>query len=403
MTMEMTPVGATARWIAAARALETEHDTPLFTDPYARALAGDVGFVLLAEMRLAAGPTAGSTGPDLYLSLRTRFLDDALLVAVRERGIDQVVLLAAGMDTRAFRLPWPTGVVVYELDRDDVFDVKEPVLAGFDAEPACDRRVIRVDLALEWIPELLRAGFDRNRPSAFLTEGLLMYLEPDAAENVVAGISSIAADGSWIGLDAVNKEMLDSPFTKAYMKKLADVGAPWHFAIPNPDIFFAHHGWQAKVSMPGEPDANFGRWPFPAMPRSMPGIPRSFFITGIKGAATLQLPAPVSIASAERYGWGQGCDGWHLVKQEGISVIQERMPPGTAEQRHRHPRARQFFYVLKGTLALEMEGVTHTLAAGTGIEVPPGAAHAAVNQGPGETEFLLVSQPPAQGDREPAV
>jgi methyltransferase (TIGR00027 family) len=402
MTIEMTPVGATARWIAAARALETEHEKPLFTDPYARALAGDDGFALLTEMRLAAGPTAGSTGPDLYLSLRTRFLDDGLLSAVRDRGITQVVLLAAGMDTRAFRLPWPRNVVVYELDRDDVFDAKEPVLAELGANAACDRRVVRVDLALEWIPQLLAAGFDRSRPAAFLTEGLLMYLEPSAAEKVVGGISSIAADDSWIGLDAVNKEMLDSPFTAAYMKKLADVGAPWHFAIPNPEIFFAHHRWQARVSMPGEPDANFGRWPFPVMPRSMPGIPRSYFVTAIKGAAVLQLPTPVSIATAEHYVWGQGCDGWHLVRQEGISVIQERMPAGTTEERHRHPRARQFFYVLTGTLTLEMEGVTHTLAPGAGIEVPPGAAHTAANQGPGEAEFLLVSQPPAHGDREPA-
>ena len=402
MTMQMTPVGATSRWIAAARALETEHEKPLFTDPYARALAGDDGFALLDEMRRAAGPTSGASGPDLYLSLRTRFLDDALTSAVRDRGITQVVLMAAGMDTRAFRLSWPAGVVVYELDRDDVFDAKEPVLASLGAKPACDRRVIRVDLAGEWIPTLLAEGFDPARPTAFLAEGLLMYLQPAAAEGVVRGISSIAADDSWIGLDAVNKEMLDSPFTTTYMKKLADLGAPWHFAISAPDIFFAHHGWRAAVVMPGDPEANFGRWPFPVMPRSMPGIPRTFFVTAIKGGATLQLPTPVSVASAEHYTWGQGCEGWHLVKQESMSVIQERMPAGTSETRHRHPRARQFFYVLKGTLTLEMEGVTHALSAGAGSEVPAGAGHTAANQGPDETVFLLVSQPPAQGDREPA-
>ncbi len=154
--------------------------------------------------------------------------------------------------------------------------------------------------------------------------------------------------------------------------------------------------------MPGDPNANFGRWPFPVMPRSMPGIPRTFFVTATKGGAALQLPLPVSIASAEHYTWGQGCDGWHLVKQDSLSVIQERMPAGTSEERHRHSRARQFFYVLRGTLTLEMEGVTHSLTAGTGIEVPAGAAHTAANQGPDEIEFLLVSQPPAHGDREPA-
>lgn len=402
MTMPMTPVGATARWIAAARALETEHETPLFTDPYARALASDEGFALLAEMRRASGPTAGSTGPDLYLSLRTRFLDDGLMSAVRDGDIRQVVLLAAGMDTRAFRLSWPAGVAVYELDRDDVFDVKEPVLAALEAKPTCDRRILRVDLAGDWVPRLLAEGFDTARPAAFLTEGLLMYLRPDAAESVVRGISSIAADGSWIGLDAVNNEMIDSPFTAPYMKKLAELGVPWHFAVSAPDIFFGRHGWRAHVTMPGDPDANFGRWPFPVMPRSMPGIPRTYFVTATKGGAALQLPLPVSVASAEHYTWGQGCDGWHLLKQDSLSVIQERMPAGTSEERHRHSRARQFFYVLKGTLTLEMEGVTHSLTAGTGIEVPAGAGHRAANQGPDEIEFLLVSQPPAQGDREPA-
>lgn len=114
------------------------------------------------------------------------------------------------------------------------------------------------------------------------------------------------------------------------------------------------------------------------------------------------LPSPVSVASAEHYIWGQGCDGWHLVKEESFSVIEEKMPAGTAEERHRHARARQFFYVLSGVLTFEMEGITHVVAAGSGIDVPPGAAHTAANAGPGEARFLLVSVPPAQGDRAPA-
>jgi quercetin dioxygenase-like cupin family protein len=88
------------------------------------------------------------------------------------------------------------------------------------------------------------------------------------------------------------------------------------------------------------------------------------------------------------------------VKHDIVSVIQERMPPGTSEQRHRHARARQFFYVLRGTLEIEMEGTTHTLSAGVGLEVPPGIAHTAANRGSEPVEFLLTSQPPAHGDRE---
>src|SRR5438093_11635529 len=108
--MTMTPVGLTSQWIAAARALETESENPLFSDPFARELAGEAGFKLLAITREVAG-TAALKGPDPYLSVRTRFLDDALLRAVRDRGLSQVAILAAGMDTRAFRPQWPARAV----------------------------------------------------------------------------------------------------------------------------------------------------------------------------------------------------------------------------------------------------------------------------------------------------
>lgn len=111
---------------------------------------------------------------------------------------------------------------------------------------------------------------------------------------------------------------------------------------------------------------------------------------------------PISRPSAEHYSWGDRCDGWHLVRAEGLSVIEERMPPGSAEVRHRHLRARQFFYVLAGRLDLEVEGVIHSLAAGVGLEVAPGAAHQALNRSDADVEFLVVSQPPSHGDREAA-
>ena len=108
---------------------------------------------------------------------------------------------------------------------------------------------------------------------------------------------------------------------------------------------------------------------------------------------------PTSIRSAEHYTWGAGCDGWHLARAAELSVIQERMPPGAEEIRHRHTRARQFFYVLAGTLVLELEGASHVLEAGTGLEVAPGVAHQAMNQSAEPVDFLVVSQPPSHGDR----
>lgn len=107
----------------------------------------------------------------------------------------------------------------------------------------------------------------------------------------------------------------------------------------------------------------------------------------------------VSTGNAEHYTWGQGCDGWHLLAGADLSVIEERMPAGTAEVRHRHQRARQFFYVLEGGLTIELEGVTHRLRAGEGLHVPPGLAHQVRNDGIEDARMLVVSSPRSHGDR----
>lgn len=108
---------------------------------------------------------------------------------------------------------------------------------------------------------------------------------------------------------------------------------------------------------------------------------------------------PISTASAPHYQWGEACSGWHLVRTEALSVIEEGMPPKTAELRHRHHRARQFFYVLHGELTLEIDGEEHLLRASEGIEVPSGLAHQAFNRSEAEIRFLVTSQPPSHGDR----
>src|SRR5437762_1266868 len=107
----------------------------------------------------------------------------------------------------------------------------------------------------------------------------------------------------------------------------------------------------------------------------------------------------IGAESAEHYGWGEGCDGWHLVKRADLSVIQERMPPSTTEVRHHHRASRQFFFVLQGVLTLEVDGRREVLAARQGVEVAPGAAHQARNDSDADVEFLVVSMPPSHGDR----
>jgi len=109
--------------------------------------------------------------------------------------------------------------------------------------------------------------------------------------------------------------------------------------------------------------------------------------------------AAISADSASHYTWGEDCDGWHLVRTAALSVIEERMPPKTSEQRHLHDRARQFFYVLAGELTLEVEGEELLLRANEGLEVAPKQAHQAFNRGEQDVRFLVTSQPPSHGDR----
>lgn len=275
--LALSPVGLTALWVAASRALESENAEPLYRDPYARMLAGDTGFAILRTM-LAAMGLPGHSDANPYLTIRTRYFDDTLLAAVRAGSLGQVVILAAGLDARAFRLDWPPGVVLFEVDRDDIFGYKEPILTAAGAEPRCHRRIVRADLSAPWVGALSAAGFDPGSPAAFLVEGLLVYLEEPAAAGLLQSIRKIAAPGSWLGLELPNAAMLTSPLTAPSARKLAAAGCPWRFGVDDAEGFLGRHGWTATVESPGDPDVSHGRWPFPSMPRREPGMPANYLV-----------------------------------------------------------------------------------------------------------------------------
>ena len=119
----------------------------------------------------------------------------------------------------------------------------------------------------------------------------------------------------------------------------------------------------------------------------------------LAAAAAAPHPAPIDRSSAEHYVWGEVNDGWHLVKRDDMSVITERIAPGSSETRHYHVRARQFFYVLSGELTMEVDGVTHLLRTGQGIEIPPGVPHQAQNRSAAPVDILVNSTPKSHGDR----
>ena len=262
-------LGATARWTAAVRARESVREDRLFYDPWAAALAGQEGEAWIE------GRTADSVAP---IALRTRFFDDFLQRMVLQGTIRQVVLMAAGLDTRAFRLSWPAGTRLFELDQAPVLNYKKQILHSAGAQPACERQVIEVDLTAPWQEQLVRAGFDSARSSGWLLEGFLFYLSDESLARILDEVTGLAAPGSWLGFDIINRITLTSPWTRQWIQMQANSGAPWIGSLDDPEGFLAVRGWQASLIQPGEEGASFGRWPYPVIPRTMPDMPRNWYV-----------------------------------------------------------------------------------------------------------------------------
>ena len=274
----MDPVGLTSRWMAAARARESERADRLFDDPLAAALAGPEGFAQLERTEpIAATGERGLLGPGLYVAVRTRFFDDFLLDACQNGGVRQVVLLAAGMDVRAFRLPWPSGTRLWELDRPEVLAAKDDVLGRTGAVPACERSAIGVDLeGSSWPEALLENGYEAGELSVWLAEGLFFYMSEPAVHALLGAVGALAVSGSRLGVDLVSEDLLASPGMWPLLGAFARLGLAGRFGANDPEALFAEHGWQAEATQPGEAGANYGRWPYPVVPRGLPGVPRMF-------------------------------------------------------------------------------------------------------------------------------
>lgn len=277
-------VERTALLTAALRAAETRRPDRLYADPYAAAFAGDLGPALLAEVRAVTFPPSGArtlpSTPD-YNAIRTRFFDDWLTAAAADPATAQVVLAPAGMDARAYRLRWPGRVRLFELDRPAVLAVKHDLLGP--ARPRADRRPVGVDLtAAGWQADLLAAGYDPDLPSVWLLEGLLYYLPEPDVHRILAGVRALTAPGSRIAADVVNAAALTLPNMRGLLEVFAGWGCPWLFGTDEPEALFARHGITAAAVQPGDPAADYGRWPDPVPPRGETGVRRVFFVHGTR-------------------------------------------------------------------------------------------------------------------------
>ncbi len=266
-------LGNTAYWTAAVRALEYERADRLFSDPWAQTLAGEVGAAWMAER---------SPESVVPIILRTRYFDDFLLRIVEQYPIRQVVMLAAGLDTRAYRLTWPQGMRFFELDQAELLAYKEQVLGITGAKPAGERQAIPIDLSGDWQSALLQHGFDPAQPAVWMLEGFLFYLADADLVKILDAVCQLAAPGSWLGFDCINSLVLSSPFTRKWVEMQAAQGAPWIGALDDPLGFLAERGWKANVTQAGAPEANHGRWTLPVLPTLMAEMPHNWYVTAWK-------------------------------------------------------------------------------------------------------------------------
>jgi len=203
-------VGATATMVAAARAMASKAQDPLINDPFAEPLVRAVGLDFFVKM--IDGEVDFSLMPDSSpertqaivdgMGLRTKYFDDYLLAAVGA-GVRQVVILASGLDSRAYRLDWPSGTVVYEIDQPQVIDFKTQTLADLGARPTATRHTVPIDLRADWPSALRAAGLDTGKPTAWLAEGLLIYLPSDAQDRLFDNITALSAPRSAIATEYV--------------------------------------------------------------------------------------------------------------------------------------------------------------------------------------------------------
>lgn len=272
-------VGATATMVAASRALASREPNPLFIDPYAQPLVEAVGIDALT--RLARGeldPAAVSADPKRaarmsdHMAIRTRFFDDFFLDA-GAAGVRQAVILAAGLDARAYRLAWPAGTTVYEIDQPQVLEFKTETLSRLGADPTAQRRAVAMDLRYDWPRSLKEAGFDPDQATAWSAEGLLGYLPPEAQDRLLDNVTALSAEGSRFATEtAADINQGDEDEIRERMEQISarwrdhgfdlDMTSLMYFGDRNEAAaYLSTHGWETSGSSSKELAARYGLEP----------------------------------------------------------------------------------------------------------------------------------------------
>ncbi|GBG36949.1 class I SAM-dependent methyltransferase [Mycobacterium montefiorense] len=232
-------VGATATMVAASRAVASQGPNPLLDDPLADPLVRAVGLdpfirIIDGEIDLEDDALLNRTARTHQIAVRTRFFDEFFTGATKT-GIKQAVILASGLDTRAYRLPWPAGTVVYEIDQPQVIAFKTDTLAGIGAAPTADRRTISIDLRDDWPAALREAGFDVTAPTAWSAEGLLPYLPPEAQDRLFDNVTALSAPGSRLATEHVPDP---NAFSDERLQRISERWQSFGFNLNAADLFY---------------------------------------------------------------------------------------------------------------------------------------------------------------------
>jgi len=276
----LDPLARTALWTAAMRAREHSRDDRLFEEPLAALLATEEGPRI---MRGFEGEVQKGV-EDPALAVRTRFLDDQIRAAASS-GIRQFVFVAAGMDTRAYRLEWPEGSTVYELDRPALLELKATIISSVDSRPGCSVRMVGVDLLSDWTFAVQAAGFAERERTLWLVEGLLYFLSPDERDSLLKELTALSASGSRLLADYVGETTLFCAAMSAWREKMAASGHPWKSGCDEPEKLLDGLGWSATITAYGSPEADYGRWTAANIAPGVPGTRGRYLISARLGSA----------------------------------------------------------------------------------------------------------------------
>jgi methyltransferase (TIGR00027 family) len=248
--------------VAMVRAMESRRSDRLFRDPYAAAFVAAARAVFDPAERGTAACLSGlsSTGAGFWsqVVIRTRFFDDHLLHATGQ-GVGQVVLLAAGLDTRAYRLAWAPGVRLFELDLAEVLEFKRRVLAGRAAVPRCGLHLVSADLREDWAAPLIAAGLRPDQPTAWLLEGLLIYLSADEVVHLLTRVGELSAAGSRVAFESEDTDADTFREQARRLHGMAEYVALWKGGLPDAPGWLAAHGWELQTHRRAEITAGYGR------------------------------------------------------------------------------------------------------------------------------------------------